>query len=341
MTRRTPVGQQDRVNADIVTISPSKFDQPTRNGSPLSAHLSKKWANKQDGNLASRKSLVTFEQGDAVRGMLTAQESAEVDTRMLSQFLRATKQDPEKAAKRLKDTLAWRDREQPHRKVCQRCTSLPRAHYLHVVGFSKLDQPMIYSCMAMAKDRDVLANREHMLVTFEQAIRAMPAHVEQWIWLCDFHGFGLRDCDPRLAKMFLDISERHYPERLAEFIVISPPSVFNMLWKAIEPWVDTHTRSKVKFVHFDSKKASKKNDPIRKELDRLAEPEVVDWVIDEMAANRQKKVVKEKEYPYGKLHKAVPAGSGVILDGHDARGTSDWIRAVEENPDILMPNNAQ
>jgi len=48
-----------------------------------------------------------------------------------------------------------------------------------------------------------------------------------------------------------------------------------------------------------------------------------------------------QEYPYGKLHKAVPAGSGVILDGHDARGHSDWIIAVEENPHILMPNNAQ
>ena len=112
------------------------------------------------------------------------------------------------------------------------------------IGFSELDQPIIYSCMAMAKDHDIYANREHMLVTFEQvqapdhflritealsfseklsclallncslgtpliqcisarifrkqhlgllqAIRAMPPHVEQWIWLCDFHGFGLR-----------------------------------------------------------------------------------------------------------------------------------------------------
>lgn len=38
------------------------------------------------------------------------------------------------------------------------------------IGFSKLDQPIIYSCMAMAKDHDILANREHMLVTFEQAM---------------------------------------------------------------------------------------------------------------------------------------------------------------------------
>ena len=52
----------------------------------------------QDGNLASRKSLVTFEQGDAVRKLLTEEESAQVDQRMLSQFLRATKQDVEKVA---------------------------------------------------------------------------------------------------------------------------------------------------------------------------------------------------------------------------------------------------
>lgn len=57
-----------------------------------------------------------------------------------------------------------------------------------------------------------------------------------------------RDCDPRLAKMFLDISEKHYPERLAEFFVISPPSVFNILWNAIQPWVDPYTRNKIRFV---------------------------------------------------------------------------------------------
>ena len=32
----------------------------------------------------------------------------------------------------------------------------------------------------------------------------------------DFHGFGLADCDPRLAKIFLNVSAAHYPERLGE-----------------------------------------------------------------------------------------------------------------------------
>lgn len=37
------------------------------------------------------------------------------------------------AVKRLKDTLSWRQKEKPHKKVCKKCVSLPRAHYMHVV----------------------------------------------------------------------------------------------------------------------------------------------------------------------------------------------------------------
>lgn len=50
-----------------------------------------------------------------------------------------------------------------------------------------------------------------MISTFEQAIRLMPQQsataaqggrpVESWVWVMDFHGFSIRDCDPRLAKV--------------------------------------------------------------------------------------------------------------------------------------------
>ena len=51
----------------------------------------------------------------------------------------------------------------------------------------------------------------------------MPAGVGQWVWVSDFKGFGLSDCDPRLAKVFLDLSAAHYPERLGLFIVVDAP----------------------------------------------------------------------------------------------------------------------
>ena len=34
----------------------------------------------------------------------------------------------------------------------------------------------------------------------------MPPGVSQWVWVCDFHGFGMQDINPKLAKSFLDIS---------------------------------------------------------------------------------------------------------------------------------------
>ena len=57
-----------------------------------------------------------------------------------------------------------------------------------------------------------------------------------------------RDCDPRLAKIFLDVSATHYPERLAVFIIVSPPSVFSVLWRAIQGMVDPATKRKIRFV---------------------------------------------------------------------------------------------
>lgn len=58
----------------------------------------------------------------------------------------------------------------------------------------------------------------------------------------------LRDCDPRLARIFLEVSERHYPERLAMFLCINAPPLFSGLWRIVEPIVDPDTRRKIKFV---------------------------------------------------------------------------------------------
>ena len=153
-------------------------------------------------------------------------------------------------------------------------------------------RPLIYSCLALATNRDVEDNRKHMISVFEQAIRLMPhaqqqaraqqqgqaeaqqqapqqaeagaapqpeqaedsedefatvaselcsqpsseatlpelqaqlpvqqplqpaqqapaaqqaqqqgqqRPVESWCWVMDFHGFSIRDCDPRLAKVW-------------------------------------------------------------------------------------------------------------------------------------------
>ena len=52
----------------------------------------------------------------------------------------------------------------------------------------------------------------------------MGPSVEQWVWVSDFYGFGFSDLSPRIAQTFLELSARHYPERLGAFLVRTLPS---------------------------------------------------------------------------------------------------------------------
>ena len=73
----------------------------------------------------------------------------------------------------------------------------------------------------------------------------MRPPVEQWVWVSDFHGFGFSDLNPRIADTFLDLSAKHYPERLGAFLVVGAPFLFNGLWSVVQPLVDAATRKKI------------------------------------------------------------------------------------------------
>ena len=78
-----------------------------------------------------------------------------------------------------------------------------------------------------------------------QAIKLMQPPVEQWVWVSDFYGFGFSDLNPRIADTFLDLSAKHYPERLGAFLVVGAPFIFNGLWSVVQPLVDSATRKKI------------------------------------------------------------------------------------------------
>lgn len=75
-------------------------------------------------------------------------------------YLRATGGDLKHAVKRIRDTLSWRRSEDPERIVCSACVADPKSHYMQVVGSDLLGRPCIYSCLALATNRDVEDNRK-------------------------------------------------------------------------------------------------------------------------------------------------------------------------------------
>ena len=48
---------------------------------------------------------------------------------------------------------------------------------------------------------------------------------------------------------------------------------------------------------FDARQDSSKNKQIRQELDRLVDPDLRDWLLEEMAQNRTRVAVKSKAWP--------------------------------------------
>lgn len=291
-----------------------------------------------------------------VRQHLTEHELQQTDDESIHRFLRATNGHQAQAVKRLQATLHWRERHRPETVVCTACAATPRSHYMHLIGHDKQRRPIIYSCHAMATCRSVEANKAHMIQTFEMAVRCMPPGVDQWVWVCDFHGFGTRDINPRLAKLFLDMSADHYPERLAKFYLVDAPKLFNVLWKAIYSLIDEKTTKKINFLPFD---VTNPKSVLRDTFLSHCDEQTTEWLLREMVQNRDKKVMAQKVYNMADIYSEIVVASksqlkggdaavliasstnvtpaGDVAGAHDVRGSPSIIEHYMRRPSLLLP----
>ncbi|KDD73350.1 hypothetical protein H632_c2265p1, partial [Helicosporidium sp. ATCC 50920] len=279
--------------------------------------------------------------------VLSASEREQTPPDAAARFLRATGGDVAASAKRLQETLRWRESHHPERLFCTACAAAPASHYMSLTALDRRGRPTIYSSLAVARCRDLEPNRTHMVACFESAIAAMPPGVEDWVWVLDMHGFGLRDCDPRLALAFCRLSAAHYPERLAQAYIVSAPAVFSAFWKGIQPFIDPKTREKIRFLSFG------KRAQLREELARSFDPETVDWFEREMEENRSSKRAAKKAYPVQDLLRLAAAQTlderaacaeaaarrkqASLSGSHDLLGTRAFREHVAGNPAALSP----
>lgn len=70
-----------------------------------------------------------------------------------------------------------------------------------------------------------------------------------WTWIVDFRGFGLSDAmQGKTSSQTISTFSAHYPERLGVVLLLSPPSLFDMLLAVVRPFIDARTMSKVAIV---------------------------------------------------------------------------------------------
>ena len=265
-------------------------------------------------------------------------------------FLRADRGDLSKASKRLRDTLEWRRAARPERARCPACFNAAlNSHYMQHVGFDTLGRALVFSDIGLARDKKASSNAEHCVQVLELLEPSLPPYPhDQYVWVCDFHKFGIADCDPRMAVKCLGLFGKCYPERMGAMILVGAPSIFNGLYRVVSQVVDPSTLKKVKFLRGPDGKGG--GAPLEPFLRETFDAQTATWLLDEMLENRRRwKEAKDgkswlasvlsgngqwRTWPgHGDGKKKKPSTKDADADAetddgggwHDCRGTPEWV----------------
>ena len=244
-------------------------------------------------------------------------------------FLRADKGDVKAAKKRLCATLKWRAQVKPERSRCTTCFGASaRSHYMQHVGFDRLGRALVYSDIGLALDRRPWSNVEHCVQVLELLEKFLPPYPnDQYLWVCDFHKFGVSHMNPSVAYKCLSLFARSYPERLEMMVFVEAPKIFNGLYKTLTAFVDPMTVQKLRFVKGPDGKGG--GEPLDSVLREHLNDETMDWLVTEMRMNRMmwSVVSKHKSWiePMIRGNGIMPAAAATEFANHDNRGTKEFI----------------
>lgn len=153
------------------------------------------------------------------------------------------------AFKQLKGATAWRSALMAEASMplsCPLCEQRPTSHSHIPIGLEGSEQStIVYGCPARATDREVDATVNHVGLQLEFCF-GLPETGSRWVWCVDYTGFGLTHASQgQLAARFATLFSNHMPERMHRIILLNPPVVFQVMLKAVRPFVDPVTLDKI------------------------------------------------------------------------------------------------
>eukprot|EP00798_Chlamydomonas_sp_ICE-L_P017381 gene17381-23683_t len=185
-------------------------------------------------------------------------------------YLLARQWNLQKASKMLHDTLKWRLDYKPH-----------LIRWKDVRHESLTGKQMIYPCNDK-EGRPLLLMRprnENSLGTSKEVtdskIRLLIFHLEVASRMADesgldFEGYTYSTAPPLKVSMYCNnVLQNHYPERLGLAANYHAPMLFTMTWKAVAPFIDSLTKSKIIFV--DKNKHEKEQMESRFHMEKMEE----------------------------------------------------------------------
>ncbi|KAJ1829728.1 hypothetical protein LPJ56_000040 [Coemansia sp. RSA 2599] len=186
-------------------------------------------------------------------------------------YVRANKNDQEKATKRLRATLEWHCQYRPHAITPEMMRTEGATGKQYVNGHDRGGRPIIYMFPHNQNTKDAKEHLRWVVYTMEQAIRAMPLGVTKLTIVIDVSRYSMSQSVPlSTAREFLHILEAHYPERLHKALVLSPPTMFVMFYHIVAPFIDPVTKAKIAFVDLAGNKTKSADGPWVDIFDHIA-----------------------------------------------------------------------
>jgi len=167
----------------------------------------------------------------------------------LIRYLKARDWDLKKSMKLIKSSIEWRRTSKPEAIFASDLTAQAISGKIFRRGVDQKGRPVIYMTPARENSTDYEKNLQLIVYTVERAIDSMGPNVEQLVLVVDFNDFSKKVQPPiSVCKEMINIMSNHYPERLGGCYIVDAPFIFNVLWKAISPFINSATRAKVHFV---------------------------------------------------------------------------------------------
>ncbi|XP_051127973.1 phosphatidylinositol transfer protein PDR17-like isoform X2 [Andrographis paniculata] len=169
---------------------------------------------------------------------LTVKQEKFCNNACVERFLKAKGDSVKKAAKHLRNCLAWRD-SIDNLMADEFSTELAEG-VAYVAGHDdELKPVMIFRIkQEYYKYHSQKLFTRLVVFTIEVAIKTMAKTVEQFVILFDASLFRSASAFMNMLMSVLKIIADYYPGRLHRVFVVDPPSLFSYLWKGVKPFLD-------------------------------------------------------------------------------------------------------
>ncbi|KAF8674135.1 CRAL TRIO protein [Rhizoctonia solani] len=161
--------------------------------------------------------------------------------------LRASKWVLATTITRLDDTLKWRREYGLYELITPNHVEPEAVTGKEILaGYDLERRPALYMMPSKQNTEESPRQLQFAVWMLERAVDLMGPGVENLDILINFADRG-KNPSLSTSKNMLNILQNHYPERLGLALVINVPTIINLFFKAIMPFVDPITRAKVKF----------------------------------------------------------------------------------------------